>query len=489
MAKTSDAKEVKTEEEVTKRSTPEHLWFIDGESYDLTEFMPKHPGGAQYLVFPGNDLSITFWSYHKDPVRNKKVLQQYKVDVPDARPNRWHLPDSAKFLLPDDFDARNDIKVYNFDPEDKKLVLNECRNQCKNPAIMKDMRRLDKMFDEHCMYMRWGYIAFVACWLYFGIPWYISMPFFAVMRTALGGAGHYFTHRPQPSGGGAWSCLFDMNYIGVHITLIDGHNVGHHAPTMSKADPKTGFFGAMMALPRLVRVPCFTLHKFGHFITGIFIKLVEVHTFPDAPLVKFSHIKKPDGSHAVQRICWASWLVHIYLVAEAVAAYYCGLKYDWFLQFFVSLWMNTLMVVSSHDFECQIIFEKDTDDWGKFQLANCLDLTITGNPYVDCWFSAGLSPHRAHHIFPWQRSGYANVLTTPIVEAAAAKFGLKWEAPRSLFGSRLPSIFKAYILGPLADPFTRKVIYPSFYEEHTHLAPYLECLKFIGLGFTGIGSL
>jgi len=266
-------------------------------------------------------------------------------------------------------------------------------------------------------------------------------------------------------------------------------NVGHHAPTMSKADPKTGFFGAMMALPRLVRVPAFTLHKLGHFFTGIFIKLVEVHTFPDAPLVKFSHIKMPDGSHAVQRICWATILVHIYLVGEFFAAYYCGLVGAWFLQFFISLWLNTLMVVSSHDFECQVIFEKETNDWGKFQLANCLDLTITGNPYVDCFLSAGLSPHRAHHIFPYQKSGYSNVFSTPFVEGVAKKYNLKWEAPRSLFGSRLPSIFKAYILGPLADPFSRKVLYKDFVDEHTHLAPYLEVLKFIGLGFTGIGSL
>jgi len=468
-----------------KEQTPANLWYIDGDSYDLTEFMPKHPGGAQYLAFPGNDVSITFWSYHKDPKRNKKVLDKYKVKS-GGRPNRWHLPDSAKFLLPDDFDARNDIQIYNFDPDEKNLVLNECRNLITKPEIQKEIRRLDKLFDQHVMYIVGCYLAFVAFWLFFQIPWYISTPIFALLRTALGGAGHYFTHRSQPN---FWSILFDMNYIGVHITLIDGHNVGHHAPTMSKADPKTGFFGAMMALPRLVRVPAFTLHKFGHFITGIFIKLVEVHTFPDAPLVKFAHIKMEDGSHAIQRICWATWLVHVYLVGEFYLACKCGLFGSWFLQFFISLWLNTLMVVSSHDFECQIIFEKDSKDWGKFQLANCLDLTITGNPYVDVFLSAGLSPHRAHHMFPYQKSGYANVYSTPVVQAVAEKFNLKWEAPRSLFMSRLPSIFKAYILGPLADPFSRKVIYSSFWDEHAHVAPYLEVAKFIGLGFTGIGSL
>merc|ERR1712113_867940 len=89
------------------------------------------------------------------------------------------------------------------------------------------------------------------------------------------------------------------------------------------------------------------------------------------------------------------------------------------------------------------------------------------------FLSAGLSPHRAHHMFPWQRSGYANVYCTPIVESVAKKMNLKWEAPRSLFGSRLPSIFKAYILGPVADPFARKVLYKDFIDEHIHVGPYL----------------
>lgn len=147
------------------------------------------------------------------------------------------------------------------------------------------------------------------------------------------------------------------------------------------------------------------------------------------------------------------------------------------------------MVVSSHDFECQVIFERETDDWGKFQLMNCLDLSITGNPWVDCFLSAGLSPHRAHHLFPWQRSGWANVYSTRFVQEAAEKFGYKWEEPRSLQLSRLPSIFSAYILGPLSDPFSRKRVYGTFVEEHIHLQPYWHMAKFVLLGFAGIGSL
>jgi len=462
------------------------VWFIDGKTYDLTEFMPKHPGGAQYLAFDGNDVSITFWSYHRDPKKNLKTLEKYRVEAPDAKTNKHSTPKSAHFLVPEDFDYRMDVKKYNFDPDNKDLFLNECRARVNKPDHLKRIRELDAGFDKTTMYIGAFYVVFMLAWLFVGVPWYISTPIFALVRTSLAGAGHYYTHRAQPC---FWAGLFDINYVGISLTGVDGHNISHHAPTMSKADPKTGFFGAMMGFPRLLRMPAFTLHKLGHLLTGMFIKGVEVHTFPDSPLVKWADMRKANGERAIQRICWSHWVVHIVMLAELFLANRLGLFWPWFAQFFLTLWLNTLMVVSSHDFECQVIYEKETDDWGKFQLMNCLDLSITGNPWVDCFLSAGLSPHRAHHMFPWQKSGWANVYATRFVQEAAEKFGYKWEAPRSLQFSRLPSIFRAYILGPLADPFSRKRVYNTFLEEHIHWTPYWDMAKYIFLGFTGIGSL
>lgn len=34
--------------DVSKHNTPEDLWIVvDGEVYDMTEFTPEHPGGAE----------------------------------------------------------------------------------------------------------------------------------------------------------------------------------------------------------------------------------------------------------------------------------------------------------------------------------------------------------------------------------------------------------------------------------------------------------
>merc|ERR1719277_645217 len=330
------------------------------------------------------------------------------------------------------------------------------------------------------------YLAFSLAWFSGGAPWYISTPIFALIRTSLAGAGHYFTHRTAPN---FWACLFDINYVGLSLTAMGGHNIAHHAPTMSFEDPKTGLFGFMMGLPRLLRVPAYTLHKFGHLVTGMFLKGVEAHTFSDVPIVRMSKLRSKEGKRVMPRIWWSFWAVHIFMVGELWLAYRLGLFWPWFAQFFVTVWLNTLMVVSSHDYECQVIYEKETEDWGKFQIMNALDLTITGNPWVDCFLSAGLSPHRAHHIFPWQKSGWANVYSTRFVQEAAKEFGYTWDPPRSVQFSRLPSIFRAYVLGPMADMFTRRPIYESFVEEHTHWKPYRDMIELIALGFSGIGSL
>lgn len=113
------------------------VWWIDGRTYDLTEFMPKHPGGAQYLAFAGNDVTITFFSYHRDPKRSLKALEKYRVEAPDARPNKSAMPDSASFQLPEDFDYGADVRKYNFDPDDEGLFLNACRGRVNRPEHLR----------------------------------------------------------------------------------------------------------------------------------------------------------------------------------------------------------------------------------------------------------------------------------------------------------------------------------------------------------------
>ena len=59
-------------------------WVVDGEEYDLTEFIPKHPGGMDMFVWAnGRDITIPVYTYHKDPARTVlPLLKKYKVRTP-----------------------------------------------------------------------------------------------------------------------------------------------------------------------------------------------------------------------------------------------------------------------------------------------------------------------------------------------------------------------------------------------------------------------
>lgn len=85
------------------------LWFIDGEAYDLSEFLGEHPGGAIYLCWRDRDWSISFNTYHKNPARAKALIAKYKVENGSDSLKQMraiHVPESALPFLPENFDAR-----------------------------------------------------------------------------------------------------------------------------------------------------------------------------------------------------------------------------------------------------------------------------------------------------------------------------------------------------------------------------------------------
>ena len=257
-------------------------WVVDGEEYDLTEFIPKHPGGMDMFVWSnGRDITIPVYTYHRDPVRTVlPLLKKYKVQTPakpieDVVKHKLGIP---HFLLPPGFDAATDIPTYNFDPTDESQLLTTARKRVLAPDVQRTIRRLDDLFDGIIVCVVAAYFGLLAAWLHGAVPWYVAVPAFAVLRTSMAAGGHYYVHRGRPHPGD-W--LFDLNYVGMAFTAQDGHVLIHHAYTQSDADVKRGFFGGMMGIPRLLRVPVHTLHKLGHVLTGMLVRGYECEFEPD----------------------------------------------------------------------------------------------------------------------------------------------------------------------------------------------------------------
>jgi hypothetical protein len=65
------------------------------------------------------------------------------------------------------------------------------------------------------------------------------------------------------------------------------------------------------------------------------------------------------------------------------------------------------------------------------------------------FLSAGLSPHRVHHVLPYQGSGFANLASEAAVREVGTAAGIAWAPPRNLIVNRFPAVIKHYLLCPV----------------------------------------
>jgi Cytochrome b5-like Heme/Steroid binding domain len=471
--------------EFTSNAMP-NVWVYDGEAYDLTDFMKRHPGGEFFIGRMKNrDITAVVNIFHSNPAKVKKMLQKYALGrsaVPEDLHPKYNAP---PFLFCDTFDGRLDTPKFNF--ETQAQLLDRIRVRLNVPEMREKIARADFIFDAVTVTLGILYILVqvlrltaVQC-----MPLYGFVPLMVMLRISLAGAGHYYNHRPQVRLNKFFAHVFDINYVPMSFVVIDGHSLMHHPYTQSKADVKTNVFTAMMELPRYYRVPLHTLHKLAHVLTGMLVRTVEISSYA----VRF-------GVHNFYGN-WQRGLLHyvgmafmrVLLLGELILFTLHGDLIAWLAQFVLTTWLSTFLIVASHDFEVDESVETEQiaeQDWAVFQINSSYDLTMIGNPYIDCFLSAGLSPHRVHHVLPYQRSGFANVLSEEIVREEAEKLGVSWLAPKNFFYDRLPLLVKHYLLeqSRMADEKNFGLL-----KEHFHPKALTTSFNYILKGFAGIGSI
>src|SRR4051812_24795826 len=90
------------------------FWIVDGQAYDFADWIRQHPGGgAWFAESVGRDITALFHTYHRDPLKLRRILARYRIDDVGAGhviPNLGLPP----FLLPDGFDATTDLPRFEF---------------------------------------------------------------------------------------------------------------------------------------------------------------------------------------------------------------------------------------------------------------------------------------------------------------------------------------------------------------------------------------
>lgn len=129
------------------------------------------------------------------------------------------------------------------------------------------------MFDvtAACIYIFHLFLQFY-CVYYDLLPTWAFVILFLCTRTAQAGIGHYHLHRAK-TGKKDWAdYMFDNQYVGAAYVVYDGHVMLHHFYTNSDADVKRTVFTGVLSLPRLWRIPIFTLRRFGTVQFGMMIR-------------------------------------------------------------------------------------------------------------------------------------------------------------------------------------------------------------------------
>jgi hypothetical protein len=459
------------------------VWIYQGEAYDLTDFVKKHPGGEFFIGRMKNrDITTLVNIFHSHPDKVKKVLQKYHLGR-KATPDDFHPTYNAPpFLFRQGFDGWRDTPQFNFDKPGQ--LLSKIRARLKDGKIQAKIARFDLIFDLTTLGLVGLYILVQLLRLKFPeyMPTYLFIPLMAAIRISLSGAGHYFIHRPQVGWTKLLVNLFDLNYVPMAFVVIDGHSLMHHPNTQSEVDIKRNVFTAMMDLPRYFRVPLHTLHKIGHVVTGMAIRNIEMCMYAIKYGVNSIYGSWQRGAFyylgtiAVRGILWH----------ELILFWQYNDLGTWLAQFILTTWISTFMIVASHDFEEEETVPTQDSDWAVSQIKNSYDLSIVGNKYIDCFLSAGLSPHRVHHVLPEQKSGFGNIVSEEIVREEAEKFNLVWHSPKNFFTDRLPMMAKHYLLSPSRFAKENNL---NLFGEHFHPKALLASVNYLFKGLMGVGSI
>ena len=333
----------------------------------------------------GRDISALVHTYHRDPAKLQRFLSRYEIPgftEQDVLPKLGVPP----FLLEPDFDATRDLP--RLDYRDQGSLLADIRVAVNARFSKKALQRFDRRFDL----VTWALVAVHLATLVLLLVKHLSQRGHTVVltvltRTALAGSGHYHLHRrwrdqkryALPPFGKA---LFDINYVGTSLIGSDGHVLLHHPYMGSGADVKKTFFDGMLRLHPILRVPGYTLHKLGICLSGLSMRARE--------LARFEH---PKGT-APLRVDF--WSIRALLVLELLACLLTGHIVAWLVQFVITLWFNTFLVVASHDFEDDRSEDEELaaipprwrDDWAARQICLSYDLTVVGNCWIDLFLSA-----------------------------------------------------------------------------------------------------
>jgi len=404
-------------DEVSKHKGRDDLWIvIRGKVYDVTSWVPNHPGGNLILNGGGRESTALFMSYH--PLRVEQLLHKYEIgEVDDYRP------------------------FYNWDSDFYTTVKRRVES-CINEHGLNKSSRL--MYFKSLLIICGWIISF-----YFGMVkgYYIAALAMGFCHSHFGiTIGHDGNH-------GAFSRSFVFNRLAAHamdlmggssIVWMHQHNIGHHPNSNRQGDScksecdqddpdtKSGF--------PLVRVASALPHRWYHAYQHIYFWLLIcfVSTKWYINDVKAFIRKKYVNIDFFEIQAYDIFLLTCTKLLYATYAFFTPFYYHplpqaialWFLFSAATSYMFVCMFAVNHLTEDASFPNEATAcrDWAKLQCMTATNFCVGSEFWT--WMSGGLNYQLEHHLFPYVAHVHLPKIS-PIVQQTCREFDVPYVAFRA----------------------------------------------------------
>lgn len=432
-----------TWQELAQHNAADSAWIaIDGQVYDVTDFIDRHPGGREMLLLAvGRDATNLFHSYHCFSDAPRKILQKYCIGSLATFEHPVYKRDSGFYK-----EAANAVSAYfrenNIDP--------------KYP-----LRAIVRMFPVYV-------VGAIALWYTFcvpNVPSYLRLLGAMILGCCQGlpltGWMHDASHGSIGHSERWWWAVgrFSLDYISGSSMLAwhNQHVIGHHVytnvmgadpdlPVLRDGDPR-----------RLVPEQVWrSFYKYQHIylppLYGIlalksrFMDVLSVFPTRYNGPIRINPISVQDYLRmATSKAVWFFYRVVVPITFFHVLSHHRFVALFLVTEFITGYWLAFNFQVSHVSDHAEFLFSDISkresakcpavmnEEWAVSQVKTSVDYSH-GSPLA-AYFSGALNYQSVHHLFPGV-SQYLYPQITPIVMDVARKHGLQFNV--------LPSFMSAF---------------------------------------------
>jgi len=434
---------------LSTHNSKEDCWVaVDGRVYDVTSWIPKHPGGSDVLsLAAGRDITNMFESYH--PFSGElatSILKKYYVcDVADTEHPRYitksPLYDTLRKRVGDYF-------------KQNKL---DYKHSVPNVGRIISIYVFLVLFYYLAHFVNWNSILFTVLMaiLYGSAQAWFSMHI-------LHDASHCaVTHSPT-----AWKLIgvtFDFFVGGSYFAWLHQHSLGHHLYTNVRgADPDLG--DGEIDFRRISHAQSWRpIYKYQHFYAPLLYgllpfkaRVIDSDTFISRVNGRI-RVLNPSLFYVVTYLIGKVSFIVFRLVLPLYAMSLGRLMLTFFLTEFVLGYYLALVFQVSHiatdlDFLATPLppapAAKIDEDWAVSQLRTTQD--YSHGVKITAFLTGALNYQVVHHLFPTVSQVHLPAIA-PIIMQTCKEFGVKYHVLPSFYAAFMSHIDYLHIMGQNPD--------------------------------------